>query len=130
MRVEQIERRLIVAELLLDGLFTHANFKPGCMRPIHHKRIGKALSAIRGARDILRHDAHSRQWTLTTTGGAGAVGFNRGKAWICNAVPEWKCDCNLPFKTKGIHKHKILTKRENTLEKLKDDKHQTRISNL
>lgn len=122
-RTQKIEERIIEAELLLDGLFTHANFHPGCMREIHRKRIGKALSAVRSARDILRNDTRSKQWTITTRGKK----FNRHGLWVCNAIPEWKCDCGLPFKTKGIHRSKMPTKKEELIERLKEDPLQIRI---
>lgn len=86
------------AELLLDGLYTHNNFKH-CMNPIHARRIGLALSAVRSARNILRNDNKGRQLTLYTRG----VKYNRsGVNWFYNAVPSWKCDCGKPMIKKRI----------------------------
>jgi hypothetical protein len=108
------------AELILDGLFTHNNFK-GCMNPIHAKRIGKALSAVKSARDILRNDMKSKQPTLTTRGSIKS-NFNRHHLWECNAVPEWQCDCDKPFNSEG-HKitHKSRKEASNKKEKEKQN---------
>lgn len=60
------------------------------MNPIHAKRIGRALSAVRSARDILRNDTGTRQWTLTTR----SKRYNRHGLWHMKCIPEWQCDCN------------------------------------
>src|SRR5687768_11804394 len=86
------------AELILDGLYTHNKFKE-CMNPIHAKRVGLALGAVRSARNILRKDNGGRQLTLFTRGKQ----FNRsGVTWFFNAIPQWKCDCDRPMIKKGI----------------------------
>lgn len=89
LRTVKIEKHIMIAELILDGLYTHNNFKH-CMNPIHAKRIARALSNIRSARDLFRHDTGTRQWTLTTR----SKRFNRHGLWHMYCLPEWRCDCN------------------------------------
>lgn len=92
LRIEKIELKIMEAELILDGLFTHNNFRH-CMNPIHAKRISKALSAIKSARDTLRNDTVSKQWTLTTR----SKRFNRHGLWEMKVRTDWRCIGCRPF---------------------------------
>jgi len=97
LRLFFIEKQLMIAELHLDGLKTHTTMrKEKC--PLYNtnsdKKIRIALSAIRGARDVLRNDMKSRQWTITTRGKIGADS-NRHSLWECNPPSSFKCEfCN------------------------------------
>ena len=120
LRADLIERRIMEVELILDGLATHDNFMH-CMNPIHSKRIKRALSAIRSARDLFRNDIASRQLTLPTR----SKQLNRsGVNWHYGAKSELQCDCKQKLakrKTlKGIwtdhgRKPKIPIRKENKL---------------
>jgi hypothetical protein len=103
------------AELILDGLYTHNNFFH-CMNPIHARRIKKALGAVRSAREALRNDTKSRQWTLVTR----SYKFNRHGLWHMTCVPDWKCDCKsklgTKFTKKGIHTTKGTLKAKDGLQ--------------
>lgn len=90
-RNDIIERKLMVAELELDGLKTHTTMRkeqcPIYDSPYDHK-VRKALSEIRGARDILRIDTHSKQWTITTR----SKQANRHGLWDFQyRKPFWQC---------------------------------------
>lgn len=88
-RVEKIELKLMEAELHLDGMNTHNAFKK-CLPIEYRTKLQKALNAIRSARDTLRNDVKSRQWTITTRGSINSR-FNRHGLWECNSIPTWKC---------------------------------------
>lgn len=98
-RLADLEARLMEAELLLDGLKSHSTMrKESCAlydTDILDHITRPALTAVRGARDILRNDIGSKQWTLTTRGGS-----NRHKElpWDFNIRRKaWKCPCcNFP----------------------------------
>lgn len=84
----------MIAELHLDGLKTHTTMrKEKC--PLYNsnydKKVRKALSAVRGARDIFRNDMKTKQWTLTTRGNTGTKA-NRHGLWFCHVIPEWRCE--------------------------------------
>ena len=97
MRLFHIEKQLMIAELELDGLKTHTTMvKERC--PLYNtpvdKKIRRALSAIRSARDVLRNDMGSKQWSITTRGNKGSSA-NRHSLWSCNPPPSFKCAfCN------------------------------------
>lgn len=84
-----IEGRLMEAELRLDGVKTHITMrKEKC--PLYNTdfdfKIREALTAVRSLRDHLRIIAGSKQWTLTTRGGA-----NRHGLWHCQVIRDWNC---------------------------------------
>lgn len=89
MRTQKIELKLMEAELHLDGMNTHVAMKK-CLPIEYRKKLQIALNAIRSARDTLRNDTKSRQWTITTRGKLNHV-YNRHNLWECNAIPTWKC---------------------------------------
>ena len=94
MRFSEIERKLMIAELNLDGLKTHTTMrKEKCVlyNTPYDKKIRLALSAVRSARDMLRNDSKQKQRTLTTRSNSA----NRHGLWFCKVIPDWKCGfCN------------------------------------
>jgi len=98
LRVAEIERGLMIAELELDGIKTHITMRKERCRLYNtpfDKKVRKALSAIRGTRDKFRNDIGSKQWTLTTRGPTN-LPKNKGTAnrhglWVCRSKTDWKC---------------------------------------
>ena len=90
-RLRLYEKKLMHAELELDGLNTHMNTKVGCH--LHdtdiNDKVNEALQEVRGVIALIRNDMQDRQWTLTTRGGSNRHpelpwDFNiRKKDWIC-----------------------------------------------
>jgi len=95
LRVAKIETALMLAELELDGLKTHTTMlKERCLlyNTPYDRKVRRALSAVRSARDILRHDVGTKQMSITTRGGA-----NRHGRWEANPGPSFRC----PFDSNG-----------------------------
>jgi len=102
MRVAKIERALMIAELELDGLKTHTTMKKEKCRiynTVFDKKIRRALSAVRSARDILRFDVGEKQMTITTRGGS-----NRHGRWDANprsSFTQFPCGFDIDDKEPG-----------------------------
>lgn len=91
MNKAKIEARLMAAELELDGLKTHITMrKEACSLygTDYDKKIRRALTAVRSARDLFRIENGSKQWTLTTRGGSNR---HAELPWHLPVRPAWKC---------------------------------------
>jgi len=90
MRLFHIEKQIMIIELELDGIKTHITMrKEKC--PLYNTpfdlKVRRALSACRSARDVLRNDMKSKQWTITTR----SPKANRHGLWDCNPKASFKC---------------------------------------
>src|SRR4029079_4155878 len=96
---ETIELALMMAELELDGIKTHIDLKRNChlKGTDIEKKVKRALSGVRSARDLHRASQGSKQWTLTTRGGS-----NRHPEldWDFNIRKKnWQCVCEKALTT-------------------------------
>jgi hypothetical protein len=98
----QLERQLMAAEYLLDSTTAHVRRKK-CrdMQPIALRRITKALGAVRGARDRIRHLQGFTQWTLFANGVSPKASLRSNprqqrqrKTWSHHAAHGWRKDCD------------------------------------
>jgi hypothetical protein len=89
MRDSLIERRLMTAELHLDGLKTHMAMNDKCALSgsVIESKVRASLTAVRSARDILRADTGQNQRTITTRG----KNANRHGLWTANPRPSFSC---------------------------------------
>lgn len=93
-RTTQFERSLMIAELELDGIKTHIDLAKNCIlkNTPYERKIKKALSEIRSARDKLRNDIGSKQLTITTR----AKSIRRpNQTWDCTPKRAYGWTC--PF---------------------------------
>lgn len=101
----KVERRIIEAELHLDGMNTHImRMGAGCglWGTDYQKKLAAALGAVRGARDLLRNGLGEKQRTITTRGSKNNTYTDKEGKILWDSQyrrKNWKCPFDKPTTT-------------------------------